>query len=244
MHGIVFNLLEHVVTEEHGEAAWDDLLARAGAAGCWTAVGSYPDADLMRLLEALPGAAERGRDETLRAFGCAAMGRLSVLYPQFFAPHERTTPFLLTLNDIIHPAVRCLYPGADVPVFDVDLDLDVAGDGSRLVLGYRSGRRLCHLAEGFVAGAAAHFGERVALAQTQCMLDGAPTCLLTLAFTPLSAPLPAPSTSRAVPSRHAVPAHDTPASTGRQPRAPLHPARQRVGPAPRPLAPGAAERPS
>lgn len=180
MHGIVFNLLEHVVTEGHGEAAWDDLLARTGADGCWTAVGNYPDADLVRLLEALPGSSERGLDETLRAFGYVAMDRLAQLYPHFFAPHASTTPFLLTLNNIIHPAVRCLYPGAEIPAFDVDLDDD---DDSRLVLRYRSSRRLCHLAEGFLTGAAAHYGERVELTQTQCMHDGAPACLLSVTFT-------------------------------------------------------------
>lgn len=185
MHGIVFNLLEDVVTEEHGEAAWDDLLRRAGIEGAWTAVGSYADVDLMRLLSALPSGAQERPGDTLRAFGSAAMGRLVLAYPQFFAPHTRTAPFLLTLNDIIHPAVRGLYPGADVPAFDVTLDPGGDPGSSRLILGYRSGRRLCHLAEGFVQGAAAHFGERVELVQTQCMLEAAASCLLSLHLTPL-----------------------------------------------------------
>ena len=32
-------------------------------------------------------------------------------------PHEDVRSFLPTLNDIIHPEVRKLYPGADVPTF-------------------------------------------------------------------------------------------------------------------------------
>lgn len=183
MKGIVFNVFEDVVTREHGEAAWDDLLDQAGVTGGYTAIGSYPDAELVSLLQGLPDAGSRTPSASLRAFGTAAMGRLTELYPAFFAPHRTTTPFLLTLNEIIHPAVRCLYPGADVPVFDFTLTPGTDPDGSRLVVGYRSARRLCHLAEGFIQGAAAHFGEVVAVRQATCMHDGAEQCQLVCTFT-------------------------------------------------------------
>ena len=59
-------------------------------------------------------------------------------YPQLFEPHDCTRSFVLTLNDIIHPEVRKLYPGADVPEFDFGIR-----DDDRLVMGYRSPRKLC-----------------------------------------------------------------------------------------------------
>lgn len=179
--GVVFNVLEDVVSDEHGEAVWDDLLAEAQVEGAYTAIGSYPDAEFVQLLRCLPGSQDAALSETLRSFGRSAMGRLSGMYPAFFDPHNATTAFLLTLNDIIHPAVRCLYPGADVPIFD--FTFPPVEDGSHLVVGYRSARQLCHLAEGFIDGAAAHFGERAQLRQSQCMQDGAPECLIVCTFT-------------------------------------------------------------
>ena len=179
MKGILFNVLEDVVSEEHGADAWDDLLERTDVDGAYTAIGNYADAEFVRLLQALPGADETPARVALRAFGRAAMHRMAAVYPAFFRPHVSTPAFLMTVNDIIHPAVRCLYPGADVPVFDVTPD-EATGE---LVIAYRSGRRLCHLAEGFVAGAAEHFGERAEVVQTSCMHTGAAACVLRCAFT-------------------------------------------------------------
>ena len=62
--------------------------------------------------------------------------RCSRRCPQLFEPHDSTRSFLLTLNDIIHPEVRKLYPGADVPEFDFDFRAGM------LVMGYRSTRKL------------------------------------------------------------------------------------------------------
>lgn len=47
-----------------------------------------------------------------------------------------------------------------------------------LTLGYRSPRKLCDLAHGFVEGVAAHYGETVTFSQPACMHDGAPSCQL------------------------------------------------------------------
>ncbi len=86
-------------------------------------------------------------------------------------------PFLLTLNDIIHPEVRKLYPDADVPVFDFSHEGE-----STLVVGYRSARRLCFLAEGFIEGASSHFGQHVTIEQRLCMHDGNDRCDLVCTF--------------------------------------------------------------
>ena len=55
MKGVVFNLLEAVVEEEHGEAAWDGLLDATGLDGSYTSLGNYPDADLVGLVGAASG---------------------------------------------------------------------------------------------------------------------------------------------------------------------------------------------
>jgi hypothetical protein len=168
--GIVFTLLEDAVAAEHGEDAWDDLLDGAGLVGAYTSLGDYPDADLYKLVERASATLGLTSQEVIRWFGRSALPRLAVSYPGFFE-HPNTRSFLYTLNDIIHPEVRKLYPGADVPWFDFSERPN--GD---LVMGYDSHRRLCAFAEGLIEGAAAHFDEPVAITQPTCMLRSDPAC--------------------------------------------------------------------
>src|SRR5262249_32320754 len=123
MKGVVFNLLEEVVIRAHGEDTWDALLENAGLEGSYTSLGSYPDDHMMKLVGAAAGALKMNPGEVLRWFGREAMPVLAERYPAFFRGHTSTRPFVLSVNDIIHPEVRKVYPGADVPVFDFrDLD--------------------------------------------------------------------------------------------------------------------------
>jgi hypothetical protein len=171
--GIVFNLLEEVVRREHGERAWDDLLAAAGSDGIFTSLGNYPDERMFALVGAASSALNQPPEHVVRWFARHCIPLLAAKYPQFFEPHASTRPFLLTLNEIIHPEVRKLYPGAQVPEFDFD-----TSDDQVLVMGYRSPRKLCAFAEGLIQGAAAHYGEQVEIEQPRCMHRGDAKCLL------------------------------------------------------------------
>jgi hypothetical protein len=182
MKGIVFNLLEEVVRRDHGEDTWDRLLDAAGLDGAYTSLGNYEDEDLSRLVAASARTLGLAEYDVVRWFGREALPLLARKYPALFARYPSTRPFVLALNDIIHPEVRKLYPGADVPEFDYDnTSPDV------LIMTYRSRRRLCAFAEGLVEGAAAHFGENVRFEQPRCMLRGDPACQFRLTFTPLTA---------------------------------------------------------
>lgn len=184
MKGIVFNLLTAVVTTHQGEDAWDDVLDRAGVDGAFTTHGTYPDAAFEALLQHLDTDLDPSFEVRMRWFGQSAMPMLRASYPAFFEPHEHTADFLRTLNDLIHPTVRRLYPGADVPVFDVD---ESEHGVDRIVMGYRSHRRLCALAEGFVLGAAQEFGETCTLQQDLCMHRGDEVCVIVATFAPIRA---------------------------------------------------------
>jgi hypothetical protein len=177
--GIIFNLVEEVVRDRYGEDAWDDLLTAAGLDGAYTSLGSYPDEELFRLVAAASEHLGLPADAVVRTLGEAAIPLLADRYPGFFMGHSSTKSFLLTLNDIIHPEVRKLYPGAQVPTFGFEESAD-----DMLVLRYHSERKLCALAEGFVLGAAAHYGERAQIEQSECMHRGDVDCLLLCTFSP------------------------------------------------------------
>ena len=50
--GVIFNILEEVVSTQMGEDAWDGLLDAAGLEGAYTSLGSYPDAEILALVSA------------------------------------------------------------------------------------------------------------------------------------------------------------------------------------------------
>ena len=182
MKGIIFNLLQEVVTREYGEEVWEDLLDDSGASGAYTSVGSYPDAEAEALVEAAAQRLGSTRDDVLRWFGVKSMPLLARHYPVFFDAHTSARPFVLGVNTIIHAEVRKLYAGADCPHFRIREDEDGV-----LSMGYASARRYCALAQGFVEGAAAHYGEAVNFEHARCVERGDSHCEFRIRWLPLAA---------------------------------------------------------
>ena len=182
MKGIVFNLVEEVVRAEYGEDTWDDLLEAASLDGAYSSLGSYEDQDLTKLVCAASDALHLPPDEIVRWVGRKALPLMAAAHPHFFTAHTHTRSFVLALNDIIHPEVRKLYPGADVPVFDFD-----ASDPEVLVVGYHSHRKMCSFAQGLVEGSAEHYGENVTFEQPLCMHRGDAQCVFHIRFRKLEA---------------------------------------------------------
>ena len=176
MKGIVFNLLEECVVREHGEDTWDALLEAAQLDGVYTSLGNYPDEQLGALVGAASETLAVPSDEVVRWFGQRALPHFADRYPALFEPHDDVRSFVLTLNEIIHPEVRKLYPGADTPDFVFD-----TSSPERLVMDYTSPRRLCAFAEGLILGTAEFYGERVELSQSECMNRGDERCRIAIA---------------------------------------------------------------
>lgn len=162
MKGIVFNLLQACVEDHFSADIWDALLDQAGLTGSYTALGNYPDADLMALVAVASQALGKSADEIVRWFGVQALPKLHARYPGFFEGHANTISFLKTLNGIIHPEVRKLYPGAQAPDFQY-----VEEDGATLTLIYRSSRNLVAFGEGLILGAAQVYGDSVEISSHQ-----------------------------------------------------------------------------
>ncbi len=182
MKGIIFNLAEEVVRRQHGEDAWDAILVAAGLDGSFTSLGSYPDEHFERIVACAAAQLGTDRRSVLQVVSEGAIPLLAERYPHFFTPHTSTRAFVLTLNDMIHPEVRKLYPGATPPVFGFE-----PASEDELMLSYTSARGLCALAEGFLHGAATHYGQTVVITQLTCLLDGAGRCLLHCRFTDAAA---------------------------------------------------------
>lgn len=171
MKGVVFNLLETTVERAFGPDVWDALIESSGVSGAYTSLGAYPDSDMEALVSAAMQALALDRDQVLRWFGQNAIPILAELYPYFFEGSASAREFTAGVNTIIHAEVRKLYPGAQCPHFRMS-----DGADGRLMMDYLSDRRMCALAQGFVEGAAAWYGEAVEFEHTTCTAHGAPHC--------------------------------------------------------------------
>lgn len=167
MKGIILNLLEAVVTDAHGADMWDDLLDDTGLDGSFTALGNYPDADVVAVVGALADRTDQPVPQVLRGFGRAALPLLADRYPRFFEPEDPVS-FVLTLDAIIHTEVAKLYPGATPP----RLSFHDVGE-REVTVRYQSARAMSDLAMGFLEGAAAFYGHEVDV--TRSTLDEAGT---------------------------------------------------------------------
>jgi hypothetical protein len=175
--GIIFNLLEEAVTEEFGPDAWEKILDDAELEGVYTAVGTYEHDELHKLVDAASALLDKPSDDIQRWFGNKAMPLLATRYKEFFAGHDSAISFVLTLNDVIHPEVRKLFPGAYAPDFEFERIAD-----DTVAIGYLSYRDLCPFAEGLVEGAAKHYGETVEIEQARCKRRGGDKCVLVCRF--------------------------------------------------------------
>ena len=171
MKGIIFNLLEEAVRNDFGEDAWDALIEASGSSGVYTSLGTYPDQELLAFVSAASKLLGKSIDDIVKWFGVSAVPLLHARLPELFRRYQSTRSFLLGLNDIIHPEVRKVFPGADVPDFAYD-----TADPKALLMEYRSKRQLCALAEGLTIGVAKHFGNHVEFQHLTCMKQGAEYC--------------------------------------------------------------------
>lgn len=176
MKGVIFNVVEEVVTERFGADTWDDLLEAAELVGAYTALGNYDDEELAALVAAAARTLDVSEPDVLRLVGRLGFSRLAARYGRLLDGHTTSRTVLADLNAVIHPQVLAIYPGATVPEFDF------RDRGESVELDYRSGRGLCHLAEGLAEGVAHHFGEEVEVRQPTCRHRGDRGCLVTVRY--------------------------------------------------------------
>ncbi len=148
MKGIIFNVTEKAVVELLGEDAWDDLLDHAGVSGDYTALGTYPDEELIALVVAAAEKTGHDAGDVQRLIGRHALANLVETIKDFVDLDGHVFDFLSSIHSIIHVEVKKLDPNSRPP----DIEPTRVSD-TELRLAYRSERRLSPLAEGLILGA-------------------------------------------------------------------------------------------
>ena len=155
MKGIVFCEFLEFVAQRFGDDMVDDVIEDCALAsgGAYTAVGTYDPAEMVALCRALAARTERSVDALLQLFGGHLSESFARGYPGFFTRSVNFFDFLESIEAYIHVEVRKLYPDAELPTFTVQ-----ERSARRLVMDYRSPRRLAALAQGLIEGVAPRFG--------------------------------------------------------------------------------------
>lgn len=160
MKGVVFTEFLDMVEDKFSASLVDDIIEEADLpnSGAYTAVGTYPHAELGRLVIQLSKKTGQRVPDLLRAYGLHLFERFVAGYPGFFENVKDSFGFLQSVEKVVHVEVRKLYPDAELPSFDT---VHVSPD--RLSLIYRSPRCLGDFAQGLMEGCFAHFKEQVTI---------------------------------------------------------------------------------
>jgi len=159
MKGIVFTeFLDHV-EEAMGPAMVEDLIDGCDleSGGVYTSVGTYPCAEMGKLLAKLSELSGIDPVTLLHGFG----GRLAQTFHSAYPDHFDVAcyfDFVDSIDQRIHVDVLKLYPDAELPRF-----VTVRRDDNCMEIDYKSSRGLEQLAYGLFVGTANIFGQTVSI---------------------------------------------------------------------------------
>ncbi|MCI0652844.1 MAG: heme NO-binding domain-containing protein [Planctomycetes bacterium] len=173
MHGIIHLALRKYLQARHGPEGWQRLLEQAGASTSlgYVRVGYYPDEEFIAIVAAASSKTGAAIDAIYEDFGASVAPDLLMLYPRLVNPEWRTLDVLFNTESTIHRVVRARNKGAQPPAINC-----TRPSPDRVVITYTSPRKLCALARGLVRGVARHYGERVEIFESECMLRGGNAC--------------------------------------------------------------------
>lgn len=178
MKGMVFNIFTEMIEEKFGFDMLDQLIenTKPQSAGIYTSGETYPDEEIIAYVGELSRLTDIQVSDLVTAFGQYMMQQFSKSHPQFLEG-KTAKEFLLDVHDTIHVEVKKLHPDVITPHFTYE---EPAPD--KLIMYYSSPRKLCHLAEGLIAGVAEVFNTSIRQQQTQCMHSGDEHCRFELEF--------------------------------------------------------------
>jgi predicted hydrocarbon binding protein len=180
MHGLIHLQLQRFVESRHGAEVWRELNRRAGLESrVITALQSYPDEDMTRLVTEAVGLTGVPAADLLEAFGQFLAPAYLSVYSSLVKPDWRTLELLENTERTIHRVVRVRQPGATPPVLSVERTSD-----TEVLVTYGSHRRLCAVARGIIRGVAAHYREQVYINERTCMLRGGDACRISVRLQP------------------------------------------------------------
>jgi predicted hydrocarbon binding protein len=180
MHGFIFSELKKFTDARLGARGWEKIQLRAGLGPrVYVPTQEYPDAEAGRLVDATALIAGITARAVLEELGAFIVPDLMRVYGPLVDGSWRTLDVIANTEQMIHRVVRLRDSSAKPPELVVTRSAP-----EQVSIRYTSHRRMCGIAVGIVRGLAGHYRETVAIAETSCMHDGAPACVIDVRLTP------------------------------------------------------------
>lgn len=178
MYGMIFDFLREYVEERHGgRDTWNALLqANHKEYKIYFPSIEYPDREIVALAVTAANALNLPLNAVLEDFGAFLATRLLSFYHMYITNDSwRSFEVIENAGGCIHHAINRHNPNRKPPKLVANRDAE-----GLLLLQYQSDRKLCHVVKGIVRGLGEHFDEKITITETQCMLDGADSCIMHL----------------------------------------------------------------
>ncbi len=160
MKGIIFKEFLDMVENSYGYEMVDTIIRKSDleSNGAYTTVGTYSHQELVRLVVSLSKETDTEVTELLKSYGTHAFKVFEKKYSSMFKGIPDSFSFLSKVENTIHIEVLKLYPEAELPEFDI-----IENDAHKLVMVYKSSRKLADFAEGLILGCFNYFNEKVSI---------------------------------------------------------------------------------
>jgi hypothetical protein len=176
MRGVIFQELKELVRVKLGGQAWTTLLSEAGVeTTIYSAMGSYPDTELARLLAAFSNRLGRPIQDVLEDLGQFMVVRFYKFRPYLFDPKWDFLDAVEHIGDLVKQVASVQQPLPDEDVEQVVFS-HKRDAPTRVTTLYSSPRMYCHLWKGCMKGFAQHFEVDIAITEPFCMLQGDDHC--------------------------------------------------------------------
>lgn len=158
MKGIVFAEFIELVEDKFGFEMADDIIEKSNlpSGGAYTSVGTYDHKEMLELVTHLSNETGISVADLVKTFGEHLLVRFTEGYPQFFESVTNCFDFLDTIESKVHVEVKKLYPEAELPTFDSQIE-----SANKMRLIYTSKRPFSALAYGLIKGSASYYNETI-----------------------------------------------------------------------------------
>ena len=154
MKGIVFTEFLEMVESKFGLETVDKIIERAElkTGGAYTSIGTYEFNEMLQLILNLSNEVNIPVDDLIHAFGIHFFEHLEKTHPNIFELYKNPMDFLNSVEGHIHVQVRKIYPGAELPTFEV-----THRSSNSMEMIYTSQRALYKFAEALMLKTFEHF---------------------------------------------------------------------------------------
>ena len=170
MKGLIFTEFIEMVEDRMGFELANSIIedAKLPSEGIYTAVGTYPESEMIALLIQLSQKTNTSIPDLLEVFGEHLFSRFAKIYPYMFEGKNSTFEFLQPIEPYIPVEVLQLYPDALLPTLEI-----IPVSDNQMTMIYRSPRKLSNLAIGLMRGCSKHFNEALEISISKMEDEGA-----------------------------------------------------------------------